>query len=42
MREAQKNYFKTGSSDALKDSKRLESMVDNFIRNDGTTQAKIF
>jgi hypothetical protein len=35
MRHAQKEYFRTRSSTALDESKRLERRVDEALRDDG-------
>lgn len=40
MREAQNNYFKTGSKDDLVTAKYLEKKVDSFIRSYESKESK--
>lgn len=42
MREAQKEYFKTRSYEALRRSKQLEAQVDNEIANKEQNQLELF
>lgn len=42
MREAQKEYFKIRSYEALRRSKKLETQVDNEIANKEQKQLELF
>jgi hypothetical protein len=42
MRNAQKEYFKTRSKDALNRSKELERKVDNYLQSINNTQQTLF
>ena len=42
MREAQKDYFRTRSQDALKRSKALERRVDSELTKAASRQASLF
>ena len=42
MREAQKDYFRTRSQDALKRSKALERRVDSELAKAASRQASLF
>ncbi len=42
MRECQREYFKTRSSDALKASKRLEKQVDEAVSEYFSQQLSLF
>lgn len=42
MREAQKDYFRTRSQDALKRSKALERRVDSELEKAASRQASLF
>lgn len=42
MRHAQKEYFRTRSSSALEQSKRLERQVDEALREDRSGQRSLW